>query len=72
MSDETSFAGVDEQYVELLAARTLLSMLSAVDLGTGGTPGTPGPPGLGVPSTGITWLPISNSTAGAGGGAGTA
>ncbi len=52
MSDETSFAELDEQHAELLPARTVLSLLSAVDSGdasTSGKPGTPGAPGESVP-----------------------
>ncbi|MGH3975637.1 MAG: hypothetical protein ACRDS9_20240 [Pseudonocardiaceae bacterium] len=39
MSDTMSFAELDGQRVELLAARTVLSMFSASDAGT--TPGGP-------------------------------
>ncbi len=61
MSDATNCAELDGQHVELLPARTLLSLLSMIDLGTDGAPGTPGTPGLGTPGP-VTWLPISSPT----------
>lgn len=60
MSDETSFVELDEQRAELLPARTVLSLLSAVDSGgtdTPGAPGTPGEPGESIPGSGSnTWF----------------
>lgn len=66
MSDATSDAELNGQHVELLPARTLLSLPSlslpsVIDLGTDGAPGIPGTPGLGTPGPG-TWLPISSPT----------
>ncbi|MGH3836229.1 MAG: hypothetical protein ACRDSF_11070 [Pseudonocardiaceae bacterium] len=61
MSDATRLAELDEQHVELLPARTLLSLLSAIDLGTDGAPGTPGTPGPSIPGPG-TWLPIDSQS----------
>ena len=52
MSDETSCAELDGQHVELLPARTVLSLVSVVDLDTGGAPGITGTPGPSVPGTG--------------------
>lgn len=53
MSDATNCAEFDGQQVELLPARTLLSLFSVIDLDTGGTPGTPGTPGLNIPGTDV-------------------
>ena len=60
MSDATNSAELDGQHVELLPARTLLSLLSVIDLGTDGSPGTPGTPGLGTPGPNL--LPIGLPT----------
>ncbi|MGH3964084.1 MAG: hypothetical protein ACRDRY_12635 [Pseudonocardiaceae bacterium] len=46
MSDAMSFAELGEQHVELLPARTVLSLLSAT--GANGDPGTHGADGQGV------------------------
>ena len=50
MSDATSFAelDLDRQHAELLPARTVLSLLSAVDAGD------PGAPGESIPGSGST------------------
>lgn len=48
MSDVTGGTENEEQYVELLPARTVLSLLSMVDPGTDGIPGIPGTPGTGA------------------------
>ncbi|MGH3918286.1 MAG: hypothetical protein ACRDSG_04470 [Pseudonocardiaceae bacterium] len=69
MSDATSIAKLDGQHVELLPARTLLSLLSVVDLGTDGAPGIPGKPGPSIPGPG-TWLPVDSPGVGDTGGAG--
>ncbi len=61
MSDVMRLAELDGQNVELLPARTLLSLLSVVDLGIDGAPGTPGTPGPGTP--GPDMLPIGLPTA---------
>lgn len=69
MPDATSFAEFDGQHVELLPIRTLLSLLSAIDLGTDGAPGVPGAPGPGTPGPNLlpTELPTgSGDTGGAG------
>jgi hypothetical protein len=50
MSDAMSFAEVGEQYVELLPARTVLSLLPAGGPGANGDPGTPGAHGNSVSS----------------------
>ncbi|MGH3898011.1 MAG: hypothetical protein ACRDTA_07085 [Pseudonocardiaceae bacterium] len=47
MSDVMSFAELGEQYVELLPARTVLSLLPA-GTGANGDAGTPGPSGQGT------------------------
>ncbi|MGH4009270.1 MAG: hypothetical protein ACRDTH_14130 [Pseudonocardiaceae bacterium] len=60
MSDATSFAELDGQHVELLPIRTLLSLFSAIDLGTGGAPGVPGAPGAGTPGPDL--LPVGLPT----------
>lgn len=56
MPDAMSFAELAEQYVELLPARTVLSMLRT---GTGGNAGAPGEPGTrgadGESIPGSTW-----------------
>jgi hypothetical protein len=41
MSDAMSFAEVNDQFVELLPARTVLSLLRAIPVGVG-SPGEPG------------------------------
>ncbi|MGH3812345.1 MAG: hypothetical protein ACRDUV_07790 [Pseudonocardiaceae bacterium] len=48
MSDAMSFAELGEQYVELLPARTVLSLLHATATGANGDPGTHGANGEGV------------------------
>ncbi|MBV9160804.1 MAG: hypothetical protein JO309_09365 [Pseudonocardiales bacterium] len=53
MSDAMSFAELAEQYVELLPARTVLSMWRAGTGGHDGAPGTRGADGESVP--GSTW-----------------
>jgi len=58
MSDTVSFADFDGQHVELLPARTVLSMFSAVDGGIG-LPGTPGVGGFGATVLGV---PLGNAT----------
>lgn len=60
MSDVTGGTENEEQYVELLPARTVLSLLSMVDPGTDGTPGIPGTSDTGaVPDT---WLPLGSQS----------
>ncbi len=61
MSDAMRLAELDGQNVELLPARTLLSLLSVVDLGIDGAPGTPGAPGPGIPGPDL--LPLDLPTA---------
>jgi hypothetical protein len=53
MSDTMSFAELADQYVELLPARTVLSMLRTGTGGNDGAPGERGADGQGVP--GSTW-----------------
>ena len=56
MSDAMSFAELTEHYVELLPARTVLSLLRAGtggDVGNSGEPGTRGADGPSIP--GSTW-----------------
>jgi hypothetical protein len=48
MSDSLTFAELEEQHVELLPARTVLSLFSA---GTAGTPGANGHATPGIPGT---------------------
>jgi hypothetical protein len=66
MSDPMSFAELDEQHVELLPARTVLSMFSAADGGVGSS----GADATGTPSVTVANLPLipgnSNATGGAG------
>lgn len=50
MSDAMSFAEVGEQYVELLPARTVLSLLPAGIPGANGESGTPGAHGKSMSS----------------------
>ncbi len=50
MSDAMSFAELEEQHVELLPPRTVLSLFSAAAPGASGTPGTATP---GFPNTTI-------------------
>jgi hypothetical protein len=50
MLDEMSFAEVNDQFVELLPARTVLSLSCAPAGGVIGTPGGPGTPGSSGPS----------------------
>ncbi len=50
MSDAMSFAEVCEQYVELLPARTVLSLLRAGTTGANGDPGTRGANGQSISS----------------------
>lgn len=56
MSDATNVAALDGQHAELLPSRTVLSLLSGIDLGIDGAPGTPGAPGTATP--GHDMLPI--------------
>jgi hypothetical protein len=56
MSDTVSFAELDGQHVELLPARTVLSMFSAGDGGTA-SDGTPGIGSLGINVLGIPVIP---------------
>ncbi|MGH3812618.1 MAG: hypothetical protein ACRDUV_09200 [Pseudonocardiaceae bacterium] len=61
MSDTVSFAELDGQHVELLPARTVLSMFSAHD--TGGA--TPGGPALDQGARGaLGWLGIASTSSG--------
>ncbi len=73
MPDAMSVAELNGQHIELLPTRIVLSLLSAVDLGTDGAPGVPGTPGTGTPGPG-SWLPIDvpSSSAGSGGAGGPA
>ena len=48
MSDAMSFAELGEQHVELLPARTVLSLVSATATGPNGDPGTHGANGEGI------------------------
>lgn len=61
MSEDTSFAEFDGQHVELLPARTVLSLLGTALPGTDGTPGTPGIPGKGGISGSATGLPLGDN-----------
>ncbi len=56
MSDTVSFAELDGQHVELLPARTVLSLFSAADGGIGGD-GTAGMGKLGINIAGIPVIP---------------
>jgi hypothetical protein len=58
MSDTVRFAELDGQHMELLPARTVLSMFSAGDGGIG-LPGTPGIGGFGATVLGV---PLGNAT----------
>jgi hypothetical protein len=59
MSDAMSFAELAEQYVELLPARTVLSMLRTGTDGNAGTPGEPGTRGAdGASIPGSPWWSI--------------
>jgi hypothetical protein len=51
MSDAMSFAEFDGQHVELLPARTVLSLFSVGDQGANGSPGTAGSDGQSIPGT---------------------
>ncbi|MGH3997653.1 MAG: hypothetical protein ACRDTJ_09355 [Pseudonocardiaceae bacterium] len=51
MSDAMSFAELDGQHVELLPARTVLSLFSVGDQGANGSQGTAGADGQSVPAT---------------------
>ena len=53
MSDALSFAEIDGQRVELLPARTVMSMFSAGGAGRGGNGGTGGTGGVGRGGLGI-------------------
>lgn len=48
MSDAIDFAELGEQHVELLPARTVLSVLHGAVNGPAGEPGTPGANGQGI------------------------
>jgi len=50
MSENLTFAEIEAQHVELLPARTVLSMISVA---TPGTPGTPGKPGGAIQGLGF-------------------
>lgn len=67
MSDATSCAELDGQHVELLPARTLLSLLNMIDLGIDGAPGTPGAPGTGVPGQDVIPIDLPVGMGGSGG-----
>ncbi len=56
MSDALSFAEIDGQHVELLPARTVLSLFS---LGKGNTGGTGGDGGKGFGGIGVQLIPIN-------------
>lgn len=56
MSDAVSFADLDGQHVELLPARTVLSLFSAGDGGIG-LPGAPGTGTVGFNFLGIPVIP---------------
>jgi hypothetical protein len=51
MSDALGFAEFDGQHVELLPARTVLSLFSAGDQGPNGSQGTAGSDGQSIPGT---------------------
>lgn len=53
MSDAMSFTEVDEQYVELLPPRTVLSLLHASATGSKGDAGAHGPAGKGIYGFGL-------------------
>lgn len=63
MSDVTSGTENTEQHVELLPARTLLSLLSMVDPGTDGALDIPGTPGGGAVGP-DTLLPLGYQSSG--------
>jgi hypothetical protein len=63
MSDAMSFAEVGEQYVELLPARTVLSLLPAGIPGANGESGTPGASGKSYSSFTVwTWRIFDSSS----------
>ena len=66
MSDTVRFDELDEQHVELLPARTVLSMFSAGDGGVA-TDGSPGVGTLGVRMMGMDLIPGGGNGIGAAG-----
>jgi len=59
MSDALSFAEIEGQQVELLPARTVMSLVSAHGAGRGGNAGAGGPGGKGRGGIGINLLNIN-------------
>ncbi|MGH4010322.1 MAG: hypothetical protein ACRDTH_19545 [Pseudonocardiaceae bacterium] len=69
MSDALSFAEFDGQYVELLPARTVLSLFSASGGGKGGIGGTGGTGTGGIGGNLVDLHAVGGGLTGAGGGA---
>ncbi len=70
MSDALSFAEIDSQHMELLPARTVLSVFSAGPAGDGGQGGAGGDGKGGVGLNAVDLAAVGGHLTGAGGGAG--